>query len=49
MHHQHAETKEFLQQICDVISADYDVNPSCRFSHGTVHMVKLNAAFCIDN
>ena len=32
MHHRH-DTR-----ICDVISADYDVSQSCRFSHGTAHM-----------
>ena len=28
----------FLPRICDVISADYDVSPSCRFSHRTAHL-----------
>ena len=35
MHHQYATTQDFLPPINDVILADYDVSPSCRFSHGT--------------
>ena len=38
MHNRHATTKEFFPQNYDVISADYDVSPSCRFSHATAHV-----------
>ena len=31
---------EFLPQICDVILANYDVSPSCRFPHAKAQILK---------
>ena len=39
MHHGHATTSKFFLPNNDVVSADYDVIPSCRFSHATSHML----------
>ena len=38
MHHRQATALEFLPRIYDIISADYDVSTSCRFSHATAHI-----------
>ena len=40
MHHRHTTVLEFLPRICDVILADYDVGPSCRFSHAKAQILK---------
>ena len=37
MHHKHATSQNFFPPIYDVVLADYDVSPSCRFSHATAH------------
>ena len=41
MHHQDAASQDSLPPIYDIISADYDVSPSCRFSHAPAHMQNL--------
>ena len=33
--HQNATSQDFLPPSNDVVSADYEVSPNCRFSHGT--------------
>ena len=39
LHHQHATSQDFLPPFYDAgLAADYDVNPSCRFSYGTSHI-----------
>ena len=38
MHHKHATSQIFFPPIYDVVLANYDVSPSCRFSHATAQM-----------
>ena len=38
MCHRHATSQDFLSLIYDVVSADYAISLSCRFSHGTAHI-----------
>ena len=38
MHHKHAASQDFFLPNYDVVLADYDVSPSCRFSHGTAQL-----------
>ena len=35
MHHKQSTSQDFPLPIYDVVLADYDVSPSCRFSHAT--------------
>ena len=40
MHYIHATSQDF-PPIHEVVLADYDVSPSCRFSHATAHIITM--------
>ena len=41
MHHGMLQLTNFPRKIIYVVSADYDVSPSCRFSNGAAYIILL--------
>ena len=39
MHHGHATTSKQIPRNNDFVSADYEVSPSCRYTHAAAHML----------
>ena len=42
MHHKYATSQDFFPPIYDVVLADYDISPSCRFSHATAQLYLIS-------